>query len=65
MGNEAWATESIFCLLEMVEGKCGHLRQPGVQRLEEEWVEAGQGTRNGGGGTRQGMVQGDEEENMG
>ena len=64
MGNEALATESVLCLLEMGDGKCGHLRQLGMQYLEGEGAEARQGTRNNGGGTRQGVVQDDEEESM-
>ena len=65
MGNEALATESVLRLLEMVDGKCGRLQQPGMRNLGGEWVEATQETKGDEGGTRQGMVQGDEEENMG
>ena len=61
MGNEALVMESVFCLLEMVDGKCGCLRQPGTRNLGEEWVEATQETRDDGGGTGHGMVQGDDE----
>ena len=61
MGNEALAMESVLRLLEMVDGKCGHLRQPGMQNLEGERAGATQETRDDGGGTRQGMVQGDNE----
>ena len=58
MGNKALATESVLRLLEMVGGKCGCLQQPGTRNLGGEWVEATQETRDDGGGTRQGMVQG-------
>ena len=61
MGNKALATESVLRLLAMVDGKCGHLRQPGMQNLEGEWAGATQETRDDEGGTRQGMVQGDDE----
>ena len=53
--------ESVLHLLEMVDGKCGRLRQPDMRNLGEEWVEATQETRDDGGGTRQGMVQEDDE----
>ena len=45
----------------MVDKRCGHLWQPGMQHLEEEWAGATQETKDDGGGTRQGMVQGDNE----
>ena len=41
--------------------KCGRLRQPVMQCLEGEWAATKQETRNDGGGTRQGMVQEDDE----
>ena len=61
MGNEALETESVLRLLGMVDRKCGCLRQPGMRILGGEWVEATQETKDDGGGTRQGMVQGDDE----
>ena len=36
MGNEALAMESVLRLLEMVGGKCGRLRQPGMQPILEQ-----------------------------
>ena len=60
MDNKALVTESVLCLLEMVDGKCGRLRQPGMQSLGGEWAEATQETKDDGGGTRQGIFQEDD-----
>ena len=61
MGNEALVMESVLCLLEMVGGRCGCLWQPGMRSLGREQAGATQEIRDDGGGTRQGMVQGDDE----
>ena len=62
MGNEALATESVLCLLEMVGRKCGHVWQPGMQCMGGGWGGAKQGTKNSGVGTRQDKVQGNDED---
>ena len=65
MGTEVLGNLPFQNLLEMGDMKCGRLRQPGMQSLEEEQAGARQGTRGYEGGTRKEVVQDDEGGNRG
>ena len=61
MGTEGLGNLPFQNQLEMGGMICGRLRQPAMQCLGEGWAGARWETRDDGGGTRQGMVQEDDE----